>query len=104
MAAAHVKLVVSNEPEFILETSKYDRAIPLQCPTCGATEFVHSEDSELMTCASCGRAMTKDELMHENSENIQKHADEIAKQATADLGMKLKKTLQDAFKKSKLIQ
>jgi uncharacterized Zn finger protein (UPF0148 family) len=55
-------------------------------------------------CASCGREMTKDELMRENSENIQEHADEIAKQARADLGRELKKNLQDAFKDSKFIK
>lgn len=87
-----------------METNKYDRAIPLCCPTCGATEFAHKEDSELVKCASCGREMTKDDLMYENSENIQEHADEIAKQATVDLGNELKKTLQDAFKNGKFIK
>jgi len=47
--------------------------------------------------------MTKDELMRENSENIQEHADEIAKQA-ADLGNELKKSLQDTFKNSNFIK
>ena len=56
-----------------------------------------------MKCASCGREMTKDELMRENSENIQEHADEIAKQA-ADLGNELKKSLQDTFKNSNFIK
>jgi len=87
-----------------LETSNYDRTIPLQCPTCGTTEFVHVAESEIVKCASCGREMTKDELMRENYENIREHADEIAKQATEDLGRELKKTLQDAFKNSKFIK
>lgn len=87
-----------------METSKYNRAIPLNCPTCGATEFAHTGESQLVKCASCGREMTKDELRHENSENIQEHANEIAKQASADLGDELKKSLQDAFKNNKFIK
>ncbi|KVC56705.1 hypothetical protein WT10_31160 [Burkholderia stagnalis] len=57
-----------------------------------------------MKCASCGREMIEDELIRENSENIQEHADEIAKQAIADLGNELKKTLQDAVKSNKFIK
>lgn len=87
-----------------MKSNKCDRAIRLRCPTCGATEFAQTEGSELVKCASCGRDMTKDELMHENSENIQEHVDEIAKQATADLGNELKKALQDAFKNNKFIK
>jgi transposase-like protein len=87
-----------------MEVSKYDRTIPLQCPTCGATDFVHTAGSDLVKCASCGRQMTKDVLMHENSENIQEHANEVAKQGADDFGRELTKTLQDAFKNSKFIK
>jgi hypothetical protein len=48
--------------------------------------------------------MNMDELMRENSENIQEHADELAKQAAADLGNELKKSLQDTFKNSNFIK
>ena len=87
-----------------MEASKYDRSIPMQCPTCGATDFAYTEGSELVKCASCGREITRDELMHDNSENVQEHTDEIAKQAAGDFGKELKRSLQDAFKGSKFIK
>ena len=87
-----------------MDASKYDRSVSMQCPTCGATEFAHKEESELVKCASCGREMSRDELMHENSENIQEHAAEIARQATTDLAQELRKSLQDALKGSKYIK
>lgn len=87
-----------------MEASKYDRTIPLTCPTCGATDFAQTEDNKFFTCASCGRKITKDELINENSENIQEHAGEVARQAIPDLERELKKTLQNAFKNSKFIK
>lgn len=87
-----------------METSKYDLAISMHCPTCGTTGFSYTEGAELIKCASCGREMTRDELMRENSENIQEHADEIAKKAVAELGDELKKALRDTFKNNKFIK
>jgi uncharacterized Zn finger protein (UPF0148 family) len=87
-----------------MDTEKYTRSIPLQCPTCGSTQFEHFEESELVKCASCSREHTKDDLVRENSENIDEHANEIAKQATKDLERQLKKQFQDAFKDNKFIK
>ena len=91
-----------------MDAEKYNRSISLQCPTCGATQFTQSdqdnEESHLVRCASCGRELTRDELISENSENTSEHATEIAKQAVEDLGRQLKKSLADAFKGNKFIK
>jgi len=91
-----------------LDSEKYNRSITLLCPTCGCTQFKSSEDanseSELIICASCGRELTRDELIRENSENIDEHVKEIGKEVTADLGRELKKKLADTFKGSKFIK
>ncbi len=51
------------------------REVQLVCPTCGCTEFAMPEKAEgaewngdeVISCANCGRSMTRDELIEENS-------------------------------------
>ncbi|QTR51884.1 ECs_2282 family putative zinc-binding protein [Candidatus Thiothrix anitrata] len=85
-----------------MDTEKYNRSITLFCPTCGNSQFspVSSDDinSELQKCASCGREITRDELIKENSENIEEHAKEIKEEITRDITAKLKKRLSSMFK------
>lgn len=91
-----------------MDAEKYNRSITLLCPTCGCTQFNTSEknnsESELFICASCSREITRDELIRENSENIDEHVIEIGKEVTEDLGRELKKQLVSAFKGSKFIK
>jgi uncharacterized Zn finger protein len=91
-----------------MKDEKYQRSIGLQCPTCGCTDYEYEqgvdETIELAKCASCGRELTKDELIHENSENIQEHVSEIGKQVTEDLAKELKASLKKAFRGSKNIR
>ena len=91
-----------------MDPEKYNRSVTLICPTCGGTQFSSSEpsnsESELLTCASCGRELTRDELIRENSENIDEHVKEIGKEVTEDFGRELKKQLAAAFKGSKSIK
>ena len=87
-----------------MDAEKYNRSIPLQCPTCGSTEFKHSEESDVVKCASCNREITRDELIRENRENLQDHAVEFAIEAVLDLGQLLMRSLQDAFKGNKFIK
>ncbi|MDI9332823.1 MAG: YciI family protein [Cytophagales bacterium] len=54
-----------------MDAEKYNRAITLLCPTCGSSQFSHSEESALFTCTSCGRETTRDELIRESGENQQ---------------------------------
>lgn len=91
-----------------MKDGKYNRSIGLQCPTCGCTSYEYEqgvdETIEVGKCASCGREMTKDELLQENSENIQEHISEMGKQVTDDLAKELKASLKKAFKGSKNIR
>jgi tRNA(Ile2) C34 agmatinyltransferase TiaS len=82
--------------------SKYDRKVTLLCPTCGGTQFASegdvSSEEKTFNCASCGRQMTKDELIRENSENISLHVKDIKEEAAADIKKQLKDALGRAFK------
>lgn len=89
-----------------MDTEKYGRSISLNCPTCGNTQFVGSGDNsaEPIACSSCGRTLTTDELIHENSENIAEHIDEMKEQVIKDISKHFKETLKNAFKGSKNIR
>ena len=91
-----------------MDTEKYNRSVTLFCPTCGGSQFspLSPDDieSELQQCASCGREITRDELIRENSENIDEHVKEIGKEITNELALELKKQLASAFKGSKFIK
>jgi len=91
-----------------MNPDKYNRSISLLCPTCGCSEFSYDEGVDetiqVMTCASCGRELNKDELIRENSENIDEHLSEIKKEATKDIADELRKSLKKAFSGSKNIR
>ncbi|MBN8084765.1 hypothetical protein J0J19_14795 [Vibrio vulnificus] len=57
-----------------------------------------------MTCASCGREFNKDELIQENSENIDEHLSEIKEEVLKDVQDELRKTLKKAFSGNKNIR
>lgn len=78
-----------------MSDDKYNRNINLLCPTCGSDQFEYDEhDMSLVKCASCEREMTKDDLIEENSENIQVNVDEVKKEIKNDIEKKFK----DIFK------
>ena len=91
-----------------MDVEKYNRSVALICPTCGYTQFGSSEpmnsETELVTCASCGRELTRDELILENTENIDEHVKEMGKEVTEELGRELKKQLAAALKGNKFIK
>jgi uncharacterized Zn finger protein (UPF0148 family) len=89
-----------------MDTNRYTRTISLNCPTCNCTQFSSSEDgtSEVITCSSCGRVLTRDELLRENSENISAHTDEVKSQVIKDVSKQLHDVLRDAFKGNKNIR
>lgn len=91
-----------------MDSEKYNRSVTLMCPTCGGTQFSpalsKNIESELQKCESCGREITRDELIRENSENIDEHMNEIKKEVTKNLANELKKQLASAFKGSKFIK
>jgi len=91
-----------------MDAEKYNRSVTLLCPTCGSRQFSQSDEAvpetALITCASCGREITKAELIRENTENIDEHVKEIKEQVVEDLQRQMKKSLADAFKDSKYIK
>ncbi len=90
------------------KSDNYDRNVSLHCPTCGSTQFEYDEtlddDHAEVRCISCDREMTKDELIHENSENINEHVFEIGKQAVDDVAKEMRKSLKKAFNGNKNIK
>ena len=85
-----------------MKNENYDRTIALLCPTCGGTEYEYEqgvdETIEFLKCASCGRELTKDELISENSENFQEHVSEIANRVTDEFAKDLKASMKRAFR------
>ncbi|MDI6854331.1 MAG: hypothetical protein QME75_12095 [Deltaproteobacteria bacterium] len=90
-----------------MDNEKYNRNISLLCPTCGCNQFEYEgvdETIEMVKCASCGRELTKDELIQENSENISEHVKEMGGQIVKDLAKEFKESLKAAFRGSKYIR
>lgn len=91
-----------------MNIEKYNRSVTLLCPTCGSTQFspVSPADieSETHKCMACGRQITRDELIRENSENIDEHLDGIKQEIAKDSAAEIKKQLASAFKGNKFIK
>lgn len=89
-----------------MNANKYGRTIAMNCPTCGGTQFSVTEDDarELVTCASCGRETTKEELLRENSENIEEHVKEVGDQVVKDVSRQLQDSLKKALRGNKNIR
>lgn len=88
-----------------MNLDKHSRTILLQCPTCGGASFESEigEDTEVK-CVQCGRVIERDELLRENSENIQENLEEMNSDVGKDIARQMRKTLQDAFKGNKNIK
>lgn len=91
-----------------MDAGKYDREVKLLCPTCGCDQFEFNkavdETTSLAKCMSCGRQLTKEELMRENSENISEHVKEIGDQFIKDAAKEIKDSLRKTLKGSKNIR
>jgi uncharacterized Zn finger protein len=92
-----------------MDPNKYPRNIALICPTCGGTQFEYDEinmddENAVVRCISCDRKMTNGELIQENSENIDKHAEEIGQEVLNDAAKELTEGLKRAFSGNKYIK
>lgn len=90
-----------------MDASKYDRTVPLNCPTCGALDFIGPdphEEHQLFKCRSCGREITREDLIRENSENIEAHVQQLGGEVVDDLRDELCRNLEQAFRGSKYIK
>lgn len=89
-----------------MDSEKYNRNVRVLCPTCGCSDFSYSEATDetiqVMTCASCDREFTRDELLQENSENIQENLSEIKDEILKDVADELRKSLKKAFSGKKI--
>lgn len=87
----------------MIDVDKHNLTIPLNCPTCGGTQFEYeedaSDDSQPVNCLACGFTTTKAELITANSENIDAQVGEIKAQLLSDVTQSFK----DAFKGNKFI-
>ena len=85
-----------------------NKNVTLLCPTCGNSdlEIIHGSEEtvELVRCPSCGRELTKDELIKENSENIDMNLTEVKNEITKDVAKEMQKMLKDVFKGNKNIK
>jgi predicted RNA-binding Zn-ribbon protein involved in translation (DUF1610 family) len=80
-----------------MDAAKYNRSVSLLCPTCGCDQFSQEggeETTEITKCTSCGREMTKDDLIRENSENVSAHMDEVKKEVLNDFRTQFKNIFQ----------
>jgi uncharacterized Zn finger protein (UPF0148 family) len=83
------------------------RQVSLQCPTCGKTDFQFDKaagPSGIVTCASCGRQVRRDELESNNSELIEAAKKEVVSEAKKELEQMMHRTLRDAFRGNKFIK
>ena len=91
-----------------MNTEMYNRRVSLLCPTCGSDHFEFDQgvdDSiEIAKCASCGREINKDNLIRENSENINAHVEEVGREIVKDVANDLRSRLKKAFQGSKNIK
>ncbi len=90
-----------------MDAQKYGRSVTLLCPTCGGDQFEFEgsdETVESARCASCGREFSKDELMGENSENINEHVKEIGREIARDFAKEMRDTLKKTFRGSRHIK
>ena len=91
-----------------MQSGKYDRNVPLICPTCAGSQFEFDDEDArpeaTVRCTSCGREMTRDELLCENSENVQEHVKEIGGEVVQDIAEEMRKSLKKAVRGNKNIK
>ena len=89
-----------------MDDEKYRRSVKLLCPTCGEDQFSFEHEGAFapVGCANCGRQMTRDDLIRENSEVIEHSVAEMGQEVAADLSKELNKSLRAAFRGNKNIR
>ena len=89
-----------------MRAGKYNRSIPMNCPTCGGTDFEIPDGNEAqpVTCVRCGRTIRRDELIQENGENISEHVKEVKAEVLKDIKKEFTDSLRRAFKGNKNIR
>jgi ribosomal protein S27E len=89
-----------------MQAEKYSRSVNMLCPTCGGDQFAFEGEGEAVQsvkCASCGRELSKDELIELNNENISEHVKEMGKEITQDIAKELRGALKNVLRGGKNI-
>jgi len=81
-----------------MQQGKYDKQVKMVCIVCNHDQFEQSDDSDLVKCVSCGREVTKDTLLAENSEHIDAEIESTAEHFNKDLEKELGDVIKNAFK------
>lgn len=80
------------------------RQVSLQCPTCGGTDFEHDDadtsSAAIVTCVQCNRETTREQLIADNSSNIEHQIEEMKKEVLDEVT----KNFRDSMKKNKFIK
>lgn len=89
-----------------MKPEKHERTVTLLCPTCGGTEFKLESDApeSTVTCTRCERTLTRDELIRENSENIELHLEDVRAGIIKDVAKELQNSLRKALRNNKYIK
>jgi len=88
-----------------MDAEQYNRNVTLTCPTCGGTDFENpAVESQPVKCVRCGRGISRDQLILENSENISENVEEVKAEVVKDSQKELKDSLKKAFRGSKHIK
>lgn len=84
-----------------MNMNKFNQMVQLVCPSCGCAELHETleNDSDIITCASCGRVMSREELEDGNSESISATIDEMTQEVTDYAEAEVKKMLEKSFSK-----
>ena len=78
-----------------MDAKKYNRDIPMMCPTCGGTQFETNDSATLAKCVRCELEITIEALKRSNERNIELHVEEVKDQIIKDI----KKDVSKMFKK-----
>lgn len=85
-----------------MNPKNYDRKVSLMCSTCGESIFKYDHEVEIenmeFECISCEQIFSRDELMDENRENLERVFSEIGKEMLEDAAKKLRKAFKKGFK------
>lgn len=88
----------------MLNFDKYQRIVPLLCPTCGHDKFKQtSEVSTTICCEKCERTFLREELHRENEENMHLYFQEMDKGINKDIEKEFKNILKKSFGRNKHI-
>jgi formylmethanofuran dehydrogenase subunit E len=85
-----------------MNLEKHNRSVELRCSTCGGDQFRRDDALENgpIECGSCGRTFSREELIRENGEIIEKATDEMK----ADIIAEVRGDFRKMFRNSKFIK